>query len=280
MNDIVYAGKHASKSIVTRHQHKDTELIYCTSGGGSMLFDGLTLPYGEGDIVVIPPYLPHANSSGEGFSNIHINLADPTLVTKRPFVIHDDSNHFLLNAFSAVFFHYSELDRRNAALLSAYGDLIASYIQYYEQTTPRSTPVEDIERAIIHNYPDCDFELDSYLQGFPFNYDYLRKLFKKELGITPHQYLIDKRLQAAADYLCVLEGADGSVTEISRQCGFREPLYFSRMFKKKYGVAPSYYAAFKRQEKAAYKRDPESVKIYAAQRSEKDRSNKQEEHFQ
>ncbi len=261
MNDIVYAGKHATKTTVSRHQHKDMELIYCTAGGGQMLFDDFSLPYTEGDIVVIPPFLPHANSSSDGFSNLHINLADPTLVFRLPFVVRDGSNRFLYNAFSAVFFHYSELDHRNAALLSAYGNLIVNYLQYYERTTPRSSPVEEIEKTIIHNFPDCDFELDNYLQSFPFNYDYLRKLFKKELGITPHQYLTDKRLQAAADYLCILEGADGSVAEISRQCGFREPLYFSRMFKKKYGVAPSYYAAYKRQEQAAYARDPESVKI-------------------
>ena len=57
MNDIVYAGKHATKTTVSRHQHKDMELIYCTSGGGQMLFDDFSLPYTEGDIVVIPPFL-------------------------------------------------------------------------------------------------------------------------------------------------------------------------------------------------------------------------------
>ena len=262
MNDIAYAGKHAFSTTVTRHQHKDMELIYCTSGGGLMLFDELTLPYGEGDIVVIPPFIPHANSSSEGFTNIHINLADPTLVTKQPFLLRDDSNHFLLNVFSAVFFHYSDLDHRNAALLSSYGNLIAAYLQYFEQTTPRSSTVEEIESAIIHNFPDANFELDSYLHSFPFTYDYLRKLFKKELGITPHQYLTDKRLQAAADYLCVQEYGADSISDISRQCGFREPLYFSRMFKKKYGVSPSRYAEFKRLEKASYARDPDSVKIH------------------
>ncbi len=246
---------------VTRHQHRELELIYCTSGGGTMLFDELTLPYGEGDIVVIPPFLPHANSSSTGFTNIYINMAEPMLVTKQPLIVRDDSNRFLLSAFSAVFFHYSDLDHHSAPLLSAYGNLIASYLQYFEQARPRSTPVEEIESAIINNYPDADFELDDYLRSFPFNYDYLRKLFKKELGITPHQYLTDKRLQVAADYLCVVEGSEGSISDISRQCGFREPLYFSRMFKKKYGVAPSHYAEFRREEKEGFARDPESVKI-------------------
>ncbi len=261
MNDIVFAGKHAYTTTVSRHQHRDTELIYCTSGSGSMLFDGFMIPYREGDIMIIPPFLPHTNNSTLGFTNIYINMADPMLAIRQPLTVRDDSNHFLLNAFSAVFFHYSDQDRRSAPLLSAYGNLIVNYLQYYEHASPRSSPIEEIERAIIHNYPDADFELDNYLRSYPFSYDYLRKLFKKELGITPHQYLTDKRLQAAADYLCVLGSDEGNISDIARQCGFHEPLYFSRMFKKKYGVAPSYYAEFRRKEKEGFARDPDSVKI-------------------
>ena len=33
-----------------------------------------------------------------------------------------------------------------------------------------------------------------------------------------------------------------SITEIAHLCGFRNPLYFSRLFKQKYGVSPREYA--------------------------------------
>ena len=36
---------------------------------------------------------------------------------------------------------------------------------------------------------------------------------------------------------------DGNITQVAHLCGFRESLYFSRMFKKKYGVSPSFYYA-------------------------------------
>ena len=45
----------------------------------------------------------------------------------------------------------------------------------------------------------------------------------------------------AAEALVGAEMTGVSVTDVARMCGFREPLYFSRMFKKKYGVAPSFY---------------------------------------
>ena len=107
--------------------------------------------------------------------------------------------------------------------------------------------------------PDCNYELDKFLQSFPFSYDYLRKLFKKELGVTPHKYLTDKRLQTAADMLSYGYTDSHNIAEISQQCGFREPLYFSRMFKKKYGVAPSYY--LESQQKPRIDPDEDSVKI-------------------
>ena len=241
MNDIIYAGKHSLTRNVSRHAHSSWELIYCTGGDGELIFDdGTELSYDTGTVVAIPPYLSHENRSRLGFTNIHLNIQDCTLTGKTPVVVTDDSNSFILNAFSAAYHHFCGSGGQRAMLLDIYGDLIVCYLTSYQNLPTHSRVVDEIESNIIQNYPDCNYELDSYLRSFPFSYDYLRKLFKKELGVTPHKYLIDKRLQTAAEQLRA-GNLSGNITEISRLCGFREPLYFSRMFKKKYGVAPSYY---------------------------------------
>ena len=242
MNQIEYVGKHLLTFSVSRHAHTNWELIYCTSGGGTLYFDEYDLPYQAGDVAVIPPLIPHKNLSEGGFTNYHINLSSPTMnLRKTPQVVSDDSNHFIRDAFSAAFYHFSTDSPNREALLSSYGNLIVCYLTGYSGS-PRCSPiVEAIEYNIIHNYPDCNYELDSYLRSLSFNYDYLRKLFKKEMGITPHQYLMDLRLQNAAENLCLAAEDERIVAEVARECGFREPLYFSRMFKKKYGVAPSQY---------------------------------------
>lgn len=241
MNQIIYVGKHLLTYSVTRHAHTSWEFIYCTGGEGSLTFDDLTLSYGAGDIAVIPPRIPHTNDSPEGFTNIHVNMADPTLPLKAPTIIKDDSNRFIMNAFAGAFYHYSAAPGRQTPLLSAYGTLISSYLSAYQKAPAYSKVVSEIESNIIQNYPDCNYELDTYLRSFPFSYDYLRKLFKKEVGVTPHQYLIDKRLQTAAEFLCSPFVDGSNISEIARMCGFREPLYFSRIFKSKYGVSPSKY---------------------------------------
>lgn len=241
MNNIIYVGKHLLTLTVSRHAHSSWELVYCTDGSGTFHFDDGDLPYKKGDVVILPPYVPHGNSSRDGFTNIHMNMTDTSLPFKSPTIVQDDSNQFLLQTFQAIYFHFNGDPHRRRLLMSPYGDLIYCYLMSYHKTQPLSPVVEEIENNIIQNYPDCNYELDKYLQSFPFSYDYLRKLFKKELGVTPHKYLTDKRLQTAADTLAYGFTDGCNIAEISQQCGFREPLYFSRMFKKKFGVAPSYY---------------------------------------
>ena len=67
---------------------------------------------------------------------------------------------------------------------------------------------------------------------------YLFRVFKKILGISPQEYLIQYRLEKATELL-IPSGM--GITEIAYSCGFREIGYFSRCFKKKYGVSPFQY---------------------------------------
>lgn len=242
MNQIIYAGKHLLTYTVDRHSHANWELIYCTSGSGHIEYEDQSLPYSTGDIVVIPPFMPHINHSDEGFTNIHLNMTDLSITFQQPTVLHSDGNPFLLNAFAGAFYHFSASNGKQSPLLYSYGNLIATYLLELRETRTYSKVVEDILNTIVNTYPDGDFELDTYLRELPFSYDYVRKLFKKEVGVTPHKFLNDIRLQVAVQYLTHSEQSGPNITEIAHMCGFREPLYFSRMFKKKYGVSPSAYA--------------------------------------
>ena len=74
MNRIIYVGKHLLTFSVTTHAHSSWELVYCTSGEGRFCFESVTLPYREGDLIVIPPFISHRNESEQGFTNIHMNM--------------------------------------------------------------------------------------------------------------------------------------------------------------------------------------------------------------
>lgn len=261
MNDITYVGKHTVMYIVSRHAHESWEFVYCTEGSGAFDFDGHLMSYQQGDVVVIPPMVPHSNASEGGFRNIHINMVSPALSASVPLVISDDNNHFLLDAFNAAYFHFYSDRKEASAILSLYGDLISSYLAAYQTGTELAPVVAQIENHIISNYADSTWELDAFLHSLPFSYDYLRKLFQKELGVTPHRYLVDKRLKLAAQLL-VSDANPGArtIAEIAPLCGFQDPLYFSKMFKKKYGTAPRYYSD-SRTDEVPVRPDGDSMKI-------------------
>lgn len=241
MNTIVYAGRHTLTRAVSRHTHSSWELIYCTGGNGELRLEDQALPYAANDVAVIPPLVPHSNMSREGFTNIHVNLADAAFPYSEPLIIRGDPNGFLADAFSAAFYYWSEPSGGHT-LLPVYGQLIAALVAACQPGPRRSEVVQQVEDHILHHYPDCSYDLNAYLGTLPFSTEYLKKLFKRETGLTPLQYLTDKRLENAASTLATFCGR-GNISETARLCGFSDPLYFSRLFKKKYGVSPRGYMA-------------------------------------
>lgn len=67
---------------------------------------------------------------------------------------------------------------------------------------------------------------------------YFRRLFFNVLGVSPKEYIIQKRIEYAKT---LLRSQSFSVAEIAILCGYSEPCHFSREFKKRTGTAPKDY---------------------------------------
>ncbi|WP_299179526.1 helix-turn-helix domain-containing protein [uncultured Neptuniibacter sp.] len=66
----------------------------------------------------------------------------------------------------------------------------------------------------------------------------LSELFKRQLGMTPQQYLTEKRMQKAWQ---LLESSALSVQQIADQVGYQNLASFSDRFRKHFGHSPSYF---------------------------------------
>ena len=66
-------------------------------------------------------------------------------------------------------------------------------------------------------------------------YHFLR-MFKQSTGYTPHQYVINQRIERARE---LLKKTDMSVTEIAYLLGFSNPAHFTHHFRRKTGFTPS-----------------------------------------
>ncbi len=240
MDTIRYVGEHSRTYDVRWHSHDYWELVYCTGGEGVFRFEnGLAVSYHKGQAVAIPPKEIHMNSSSEGFTNIHLTMDAPTFPYKTAFMVDDDAEGHMGIAFAQARYYYVSDLKRRELVLGALGELIASYMMVFRDIREFSGAVESIRAAIIRNFADPDFELDRAIRQIPFNYDYLRKQFQEKMGLTPLKYMTNLRMKKARSMLSALGPQEHSVTEVAQSCGFDDPLYFSRVFKKYYGCSPS-----------------------------------------
>ncbi len=243
MNNITYTGKAYGAFSTYWHSHEDWELIYCTAGEGEIFFrEFAPIKYHTGSIVVIPPNAMHMNNSDHGFSNTHINITDVIIGAGKPFEIPDDEDGHILRAFDDAHYFYNSSMRNKDMITAAFGNLIINYISAFRNEKPLRSDIDLIRNDILKNYTNCDYELDKFLHSVPFSYDYLRRLFKSEMGTTPHNYLTDLRMQLAEKLLCSSKSSELNISQIAYSCGYAEPLYFSRVFKKYFGCAPKNYA--------------------------------------
>ncbi len=93
--------------------------------------------------------------------------------------------------------------------------------------------------------PGEEFSLDELADKYHISKYYLSRLFKKNTGYSPMQYLMMCRLTVARE---LLEETDKSVSEVVWRSGFSDGSNFARYFKAHVGMTPEAYRKSKRAE--------------------------------
>lgn len=64
----------------------------------------------------------------------------------------------------------------------------------------------------------------------------VQKAFLREVGLTPTAFINERRLQRSAERLVTSDAS--TITHIALDVGFNDPAFFSRCFRRRYGVTP------------------------------------------
>ena len=88
---------------------------------------------------------------------------------------------------------------------------------------------------VIRNNYYLPIKVSDIAEQVHVNRSYLCTIFQKELGVSISEYLSSFRLTRAAELLPISELDIG---QVAFSCGYRDPLVFSKAFKRKYGMPP------------------------------------------
>ena len=138
------------------------------------------------------------------------------------------------------------------AIINLLTDLIADIdkneLQGYEHirgsdVTYQRQLVQKAADFIKENYHHRDLSLKHVSNKNGISYHYLSRLFKKELKTSFSQYLNGVRMDVASR---LLKDRSLSVGEIAFSCGFEDPGYFCKVFKRTFGTTPGTFRNNKR----------------------------------
>lgn len=86
---------------------------------------------------------------------------------------------------------------------------------------------------------DCDLKIETLYEICGISGTYFRKIFQANYNMSPQKYILGKRLSHAK---AIIENKEfDTISEVALSIGYDDPLYFSRIFKKTYGISPSQY---------------------------------------
>lgn len=106
------------------------------------------------------------------------------------------------------------------------------------ETTYRDSIVERTKTYILQNYAREDLGLKEVARAMRLSPYYLARLFKTAEGISVGSYIREVRIERAKE---LLERTELPVIEVALEVGYSDPAQFSKVFKKKTGIAPSQY---------------------------------------
>jgi len=83
---------------------------------------------------------------------------------------------------------------------------------------------------------NCDLKIDTLHRLCGISNTYFRKLFIARFGTSPKNYVINKRTSYAKSIID--SGELVTVKELALTVGYKDPLYFGKVFKRHYGTSP------------------------------------------
>jgi len=253
--ESITKSKYDSDWHSTLHTHPFTELFYVVDGKGEFNIQGQRFPVKPNDFVIINPQVEHTELSSPdepleyivlGINGLSFSNLTPVSEGGHPFSffnLRDEQKDILryLNAMVQEATSQSmsyELVCHN--LLEILLIKILRHQHFDLEVGKQSKATKDISfiKHYLETYYHESIQLEDLASMTHLSRFYISHSFKKEIGMSPMEYLIAIRIKESK---ILLRTTNYSISQVADIVGFTTPTYFSKQFRKSTGISPTDY---------------------------------------
>ena len=252
--------KHKGYSMKKFHKHDHYEIMNIYSANNNAILylcdKKYTIP--ANSFILIPPHTEHYTERNLHSNRLILSLSQKYAQTIFDFLEIDLKSFFSNNVLvysnaqinelysigKEILFEMNKTGNEKAsstirALTAKFIDILSHNLTNQESRFYhiQDSPVYSVINYLKKNYAQR-ITLDDISEKFLTNKFYLCKQFKKEIGLSVIEFLIQTRINHARDFL---ENSTLTLAEIAYKTGFESTSYFSRAFKSLVGISPGRY---------------------------------------
>ncbi|MBQ7045918.1 MAG: AraC family transcriptional regulator [Clostridia bacterium] len=247
-NDIglYYCGERiGTKNHVYGPEMRNHFLFVLVNKGDATLFSESSINFGEHDLLIMYPNETVHYKALSDWSISWVGLYGKTIqefvdlldVSPKNPIIHIS----LYNELKAVLDNIFDACKENSLVSNLQiTSLIYEFLSVLMQNSKLYPKTDVIKSALkIIDYNFCsDISIEQIAKHSSFHPAYFSRIFTETVGVSPKQYILQKRINRAKELLSV---TDAGILEISNSVGYEDQFYFSRIFKKHTGLSPAQY---------------------------------------
>ena len=241
------------------HNHSEIEMLLICQGKAEIRINGDCFAVETGDLVFVNPLEVHSVMVDRSVPYSHRCICLDCSMTGNKAVEqailegdrslpqyigrNNPHNRFLVQKFDQMYDAVLQDDETLSMEVPAYSALLFAYMiknDLLQQNTGKNENAifcGKVHRYIAENY-HLNITSKQAADSLSFNQSYFCRSFRKHFGMTFSEYLNFYRVSASKK---LIEEGDKSISVIACECGFGNPEYFSKSFKKYLGVVPRDY---------------------------------------